>query len=55
MHRVSQYKEFADECRRLAPTTKVPEHKSLLQEMAAAWDKVARELRHGAFEETDRE
>jgi hypothetical protein len=56
MHKVSQYKEFADECRQLAATMERPEHKRVLQEMAVAWDKVASEQRHGlALEETDRE
>jgi hypothetical protein len=56
MRRASQYEEFANDCRRLATTMKSPEHKRVLQEMAAAWDKVARQQRHGlALEETDRE
>jgi hypothetical protein len=56
VRRVSQYEEFADECRLLAAAMKSPEHKRMLQEMAAAWDKVASERRQAlAPEETDGE
>ncbi len=43
MDEVAQYKEHADECRRLAATVKNPEHKKPLLEMAAAWDTVGRQ------------
>jgi hypothetical protein len=56
MRRESQYKEFADECRQLAPTMKVAEHERVLQEMAASWNEVAKEPRPGlGLEETDHE
>jgi hypothetical protein len=42
MDEVAQYKEYADECRRLAATVKDREHKKQLLEMATAWDTVGR-------------
>jgi hypothetical protein len=33
--------QFADECRKLATTAANPEHKKMLEEMAAVWDKAA--------------
>jgi hypothetical protein len=44
IHReVSQYKQFANECRAMATTVPNPEHRKMLQDMAAAWDRVAKE------------
>jgi hypothetical protein len=45
MRVVPQYKEFADECRKLAVSAKNPEHKKQLLEMAAAWDALNEEQR----------
>jgi hypothetical protein len=42
MDEVAQYREYADECRRLAATAKNLEHKKQLLDMATAWDSVAR-------------
>ena len=38
---LTQYREYANECRRFAATVKNSEHKRQLLEMAAAWDTVA--------------
>jgi hypothetical protein len=43
MDEVAPYRKYADECRGLSATTKDPEHKKQLLEMAAAWDTVARQ------------
>jgi hypothetical protein len=51
MRVVPQYKEFADECRKLAASAKNPEHKKPLLEMAAAWDALNREQRKLHVEE----
>jgi hypothetical protein len=39
--KIAQYRKYADECQSWAATTKNPEHKKQLLEMAAAWDAVA--------------
>jgi hypothetical protein len=39
----TQYQRFADECRRLAPQAKTEQHRRILEEMAQAWEKLARE------------
>jgi hypothetical protein len=36
-----QYREFAEECERLAPQTTNEHHRKLLKEMAGAWRKLA--------------
>lgn len=41
----AEYRQFADECRKLATTAATPEHKKMLEEMAAAWDNVAKRRR----------
>lgn len=48
-----QYKEFADECRKLATSAKSPEHKKQLLEMAAAWDALNKEQHKLYVEERD--
>ena len=40
----TQYRTFAEECRRLAKSAKTVEERKVLQEMAAAWTKVAEEV-----------
>jgi hypothetical protein len=37
----SECEQLADECRKLATTAASPEHKKMLEEMAAAWEKLA--------------
>ena len=38
-----QYREFAEECDRLAQAAKTDAHRKILEEMAQAWRKVAAE------------
>jgi hypothetical protein len=40
----AQYRKFADECRRLAKFAQTADERKVLQEMAAAWTKVAEEV-----------
>jgi hypothetical protein len=42
MRKVSEYEEHAAECRKLAAQIKDPKHKAQLEEMASAWDMMAR-------------
>jgi hypothetical protein len=39
----AQYREFAEECNRLAKQTKADDHRKILEEMAEAWRIVAAE------------
>jgi len=43
MEPTTQYQRFAEECRRLAREAKNEQHRKLLDEMAQAWEKVAKE------------
>jgi hypothetical protein len=43
MRKISEYIEHAEECRKMAGTTKNPEQKDALREMAEAWEMLARE------------
>jgi hypothetical protein len=43
MRKVSEYREHADDCRRMAGNIKNPEHKKQLHDMAAAWEMLATE------------
>ena len=43
MEQTMQYLRFAEECRRLAREAKSEQHRKLLEEMAQAWEKVAKE------------
>lgn len=43
MLRVTEFKQFADECRELAARLRKPEDKQRLQEMAVAWEMLALE------------
>ena len=39
----TQYREFAEECLRLAKQTKDEHHRKVLKEMAEAWSSLAKE------------
>jgi hypothetical protein len=43
LERSAQYREFAEECNRLAETAKADGHRKILEEMAEAWRRVAAE------------
>jgi len=43
VRKVLEYKAHADECRKMAGNMKNPEHKKQLQDMAEAWEMLARE------------
>jgi MoxR-like ATPase len=40
----AQYREFAEECDRLAQEAKTEHHRKILEEMAEAWRRVAGEV-----------
>jgi hypothetical protein len=44
---VRKFKQYAEECRRLAKSMK-PEHKATLMEIATAWDRCAEEAEREA-------
>jgi hypothetical protein len=52
MLRVTELKQFADECRELAAKQRKPQDKQRLQEMASAWELLALEqqgqMNHGS-------
>lgn len=39
----TEYQRFAQECRRLAQQAKTEQHRRILEEMAQAWEQIARE------------
>jgi hypothetical protein len=43
MRKVSEYQEHAAECRKMARQTRNEEHKKTLEDMAQAWDMLAKE------------
>lgn len=43
MRKVSEYREHAEECRKMAANTRNQEHKKQLQIMAEAWEMLAKE------------
>jgi hypothetical protein len=43
MRKLSEYKDHAQECRRLATQMQNPAHKTQLQEMAQTWEMLAAE------------
>ena len=54
MKDVIKFREYAEDCRRLAKSMK-PEHKATLLEIADAWDRVAEEReRQGGKEEREK-
>jgi hypothetical protein len=44
----NQYREFAEECVRLAQETNIERHRKILKEMAEVWNKLAREAEANA-------
>ena len=38
-----EYRRFAQECRRLARETKTERHRVIMEEMAQAWERLAKE------------
>jgi len=43
METSTEYRRFAQECDRLAREAKTERHRKIMQEMAQAWEKVAKE------------
>jgi hypothetical protein len=43
METSTEYKRFAEECRRLAREAKTEQHRRILEEMAQSWEKLAKE------------
>jgi hypothetical protein len=43
METSTQYRRFAQECRRLAREAKTERHRKIMEEMARAWDRLASE------------
>jgi len=43
MQRMSEYRQYAQDCRKLAASLMNPLHKQKLQEMATVWDMLAEE------------
>jgi hypothetical protein len=41
MSKVSEYRQHAKECRGLAKTVRSPQHREILLDMAATWDRLA--------------
>jgi hypothetical protein len=43
METATEYRRFAEECRRMAREVKTARHCTILEEMAREWEKLARE------------
>jgi len=43
METSTEYRRFAQECRRLARDAKTERHRNIMQEMARAWEQLAKE------------
>jgi hypothetical protein len=43
METSTEYQRFAEECRRMAREAKTERHRKILEEMAQAWGKLAKE------------
>jgi hypothetical protein len=49
MRKVSEYRQQADECRRLLGTARTPEHREMLAGMVATWERLADERARQGF------
>jgi Domain of unknown function (DUF4872) len=50
METATEYRRFAQECRRLARDAKTERHRKIMEEMAQAWDTLADEAdREGSY------
>ena len=54
MSKSAEYRQHAQECRRLAGTMGAHEHREQLLEMAATWERMADERERSAHLEEDR-
>jgi len=43
METTTEYQRYAEECRRLARQAKTEQHRRILEEMAQAWEELAKE------------
>ena len=43
METATEYRRFAQECRRLARDAKTERHRKIMEDMAQAWDRLAKE------------
>jgi hypothetical protein len=43
METATEYQRFAQECRRLARDAKTERHRNIMEDMARAWDQLAKE------------
>ena len=48
METATEYRRFAQECRRLARDAKTERHRKIMEDMARAWDKLAQEAEREA-------
>jgi hypothetical protein len=48
METATEYRRFAQECRRLAREAKTERHRQIMEEMARAWDGLAKETEREA-------
>jgi hypothetical protein len=51
MRKISEYEQYAEECRQLARSSTDPKYKATLEKMARAWETVAEERRKRLTEE----
>jgi len=53
METLTQYRQFAEECRRFAESAKTAEQRSILLQMAALWTKLADEAKQPPSDNED--
>jgi hypothetical protein len=51
MRKISEYEQYAEECRQLARASTDPKYRATLEKMARAWEAVAEERRKRLTEE----